>query len=151
MPRAGEDGGGGVGIIAASDYAIASERAAIKLSEFALGFGPFVIGPAVARKIGPTAFTEASIDTEWRDAAWCRTHGLYAEVAPDTAALDAAVEKRAGILAASNPEAIRELKHVFWSDTEDWDDLLRERAGKSAHLLHTRFVKDKIAAVKGGS
>ncbi len=77
----GKTVGGGVGLIAATDYTIASESASIKLSELAIGIGPFVVGPAVERKIGTSGFAQLAIDaTEWRSSEWAKRHGLYSEV-----------------------------------------------------------------------
>ncbi|MGE0430680.1 MAG: enoyl-CoA hydratase/isomerase family protein [Planctomycetota bacterium] len=140
--------GGGVGLVAASDYALAVQGASIRLSEFALGFGPFVIGPAVQRRIGQTAFSTASIDADWRDAAWAAHHGLYTRVVDDAAALDTAVNELAAQLAASNPQAVAELKQIFQQGTDDWPRLLSERAGISAKLVLTDFVQATITAIK---
>lgn len=140
--------GGGVGVVSAADYAIAVEDAAIRLSEFALGFGPFVIGPAVDRKIGRVAFAEASLDTEWRDASWAKAHGLYADVVPDEKALNKAVKKLATTLAERNPEATEKLKRVFWEGTDHWETLMPKRAEMSARLALTPYVQGEIAKVK---
>ena len=142
--------GGGVGLIAASDYAIAVKSASVRLSEFALGFGPFVIGPAVQRRIGPSAFSTASLDADWRDSAWADHHGLYTRVVDDAAALDEAVGKLATQLAGSHLEAITELKRIFVQGTENWPDLLSERAGISARLVLTDFVQKIITGIKAG-
>ena len=142
--------GGGVGVAAATDYCLATEAAAVKLSELAVGIGPFVVGPAVERKIGASAFAQLAIDaTEFRSAQWARDRGLYADVLPDEASLDAAVQALAQRLAASSPEAMRELKQVLWAGTEHWDDLLIERAGISGRLVLTEATKAFIARVKG--
>jgi len=140
--------GGGVGLAAACDHALATERASIKLSEFALGFGPFVIGPAVERKVGRSAFAAMSIDTDWRDAHWAEAHGLYAKVVADVPALDEAVDALAIRLAAANPDAARALKAVFWAETEDWDTLLRERARRSGTLALSSHTQEALAAFR---
>ncbi|MEP6584285.1 MAG: enoyl-CoA hydratase/isomerase family protein, partial [Ginsengibacter sp.] len=68
--------GGGVGIAAACDYAIALHTAEVKLSELAIGIGPFVVGPAIERKIGVSAFSQLAIDaTLWRNADWAKKKG----------------------------------------------------------------------------
>ncbi len=133
--------GGGVGIIGASDYVLASESASVRLSELAIGLGPFIVGPAIERKIGIGAFSAMTIDADWRDAHWAERHGLYAEVHPDIASLDAAVARRAATLAGTNPDAMARLKRVFWEGTEDWEALLEARAEMSGMLVlseHTR-------------
>ncbi len=128
--------GGGVGLAAATDYCLATTHAAVKLSELAVGIGPFVVGPAVERKIGPSAFAQLALDaTQFRSAEWAAARGLYAEVLPDIAALDAAVQALAQRLAASSPAAMRELKQVLWAGTAHWDQLLLERAAISGRLV----------------
>ena len=141
--------GGGVGVASAVDYCLATKHAAIKLSELAVGIGPFVVGPAVERKLGVSAMSQLAIDaTEWRSAEWAAARGLYASVHDDAAALDAAVEAHAGYLAASNPEAMAEMKAAFWRGTEDWDDLLAERAAISGRLVLSGFTRQAIAQFK---
>lgn len=141
--------GGGVGIAAAADYALATANSAAKLSELALGIGPFVVGPAVERRIGPGPFAAMSIDHDWRDAAWCAAHGLYAGVHPDIAELDHAVNALATKLAACSPDAMRELKRVTWEGTEHWDQLLPARAAISGNLVLSEFTRAYIAKFRG--
>jgi methylglutaconyl-CoA hydratase len=108
--------GGGVGIAAAVDYCFATKQADIKLSELAVGIGPFVVGPAVARKIGVSALSELAINaTAWRSAEWAKNKGLFAEVFESIEQMDEAVEGLAQRLSQSNPEAMNELKNIFWS------------------------------------
>ena len=142
--------GGGVGIIAAADYSVAVQAASIKLSEFALGFGPFVIGPAVERRIGKAAFTASAIETGWRDSEWCLRHGLFTEVVPDITALDQRVAALAKQLAGANPDATAELKAIAWEGTENWDQLLEERAEISGRLVLSKYAQDAITAFKKG-
>ncbi|MDQ3051152.1 MAG: enoyl-CoA hydratase/isomerase family protein [Bacteroidota bacterium] len=144
--------GGGVGIAAASDYAIASVYADVKLSELAVGIGPFVVGPAVERKMGKSAFSSLAINaTEWKTAEWARENGLYAEVHPDLVSVDAAVLRLAQKLAASSPAAMRELKEIFWKGTGDWDTLLIERADVSGTLVLSDYTRNAIAGFKQGA
>ncbi len=140
--------GGGVGIVAASDYAIAVERASLKLSELSIGIGPFVVGPVIAHKIGLGAFGAMALDADWRDAAWAERHGLYAQVVADAAALDAAVAARARMLAASNPEAVRAIKRALWEGTSDWEKLLEERAEISGRLVLSEFTRAAIRKIR---
>jgi len=141
--------GGGVGLIAAADYTIALDSASVKLSELAIGIGPFVVGPAVERKIGCSAFSQLAIDaTEWRSADWARKHGLYSEVHADMAAVDEAVGRLAGKLAHSSPEAMAQLKKIFWEGTESWDDLLSKRAVISGRLVLSEFTSSAIHSFK---
>jgi methylglutaconyl-CoA hydratase len=146
----GKVAGGGVGLVAAADYAVAVEEASCKLSELAVGIGPFVVGPVIERKIGLAAYTAMSVDADWRDAAWAHRHGLYARVVPGPAELDAAVDALAARLAASNPDAMAEIKRVVWSGTETWDALLLERADISGRLVLGEFTRRAIAAFKNG-
>lgn len=137
--------GGGVGIVAAADYAIAAEGADIKLSELSLGIGPFVVGPAVERKVGLPSFTELTIDsTTWRSAEWAWRKGLFAELHSDSASMDNAIARLAKTLAGNNPEAMKELKKIFWKGTEDWDELLIERAAISGRLILSGHSKKFI-------
>lgn len=141
--------GGGVGLAAATDYCFATDKADIKLSELAVGIGPFVVGPAVERKIGTSAFSQLSIDaTQWRTAAWARDKGLFAEVFQDTESLDTAVDTLAETLCSSHPEAMAALKAVFWTGTDHWETLLSERAAISGRLVLSDFTRDAIARFK---
>lgn len=141
--------GGGVGIAAAADYAIAVEGADIKLSELAVGIGPFVVGPAVERKVGVSAFGHLSIDaTMWRNADWARRKGLFAEVHATPTEMDESVSRLAHTLAHSNPQAMADLKKVLWKGTEHWDQLLIERAAISGKLVLSVFTKNAIQKFK---
>lgn len=141
--------GGGVGLIAATDYAIATEASSVKLSELAVGIGPFVVGPAVERKIGVAGLSQLAIDaTEWRSAEWAKKHGLYAETHLHTFMVDDAVKNLAEKLAHSNPEAMAQLKKTFWHGTENWDTLLAERAAISGKLVLSDFTREAINKFK---
>jgi len=139
--------GGGVGIVSASDYAIASLSASLKLSELAVGLGPFIVGLPIQKKIGMGAFAGMSVDADWRSAEWGYQHGLYAEVHSDGAALDAAVDARVKTLAASNPEAMAQLKRVFWEGTEDWAEQLEARAAMSGTLVLSEFTSRAVGRI----
>ncbi|MDZ7807731.1 MAG: enoyl-CoA hydratase/isomerase family protein [Gracilimonas sp.] len=148
----GKTVGGGVGIAAAGDYTFAEEKASIKLSELALGIGPFVVGPAVERKIGKSAFSALSIDaTNWYDADWALQKGLYNKIFGSTFDLDQAIRELAGKLEDSSPEAMRDLKAVLWKGTEDWDMLLEQRAEISGRLVLSDFTKNFINKFKSKS
>lgn len=145
----GKTVGGGVGIAAAADYAIAHESASVKLSELAVGIGPFVVGPAVERKIGVSAFNELAIDAgNWRTGKWASDVGLYAEMYSTQEDLKAGVYRMSLTLAKSSPDAMRELKKIFWRGTENWDELLLERAKISGKLVLSSFTKDFITNFK---
>jgi methylglutaconyl-CoA hydratase len=140
--------GGGVGLVAASDYSVAVKTAPARLSELAIGISPFVVGPCIERKIGLAAYGAMSVDADWRDAEWCERHGLYSQLFDSVAAMDAAIEARAQALAASNPEAMLKLKRIFWAGTEDWPRLLDERAAMSGTLVLSEFTRGAIARFK---
>jgi methylglutaconyl-CoA hydratase len=141
--------GGGVGLASATDYCFATTKADVKLSELAVGIGPFVVGPAVERKIGLSAMSELAINaTEWRSAQWAKEKGLYTEVYEDETSLDAAIQALTDKLANSNPEAMQELKQIFWHGTENWDNLLLERAAISGRLVLSEFTRAAISAFK---
>lgn len=141
--------GGGVGLASAADYTLAVDGASVRLSELAVGIGPFVVGPAVERKIGTAAYNELSINaTEWRDAEWAREKGLYVDVFPNAVEMDKAIHSLADKLSGSNPEAMRLLKKVFWKGTEDWDTLLIERAEMSGKLVLSEFTVNAINKFK---
>ena len=145
----GKTVGGGVGIAAAGDYTFAEEKADVKLSELALGIGPFVVGPAVERKIGKSAFSALSIDaTNWHDAEWALENGLYNKTFDSTYDLDQAVRELADQLAKSSPEAMRDLKAILWKGSEDWDLLLEQRAEISGRLVLSDFTKNFIKKFK---
>jgi methylglutaconyl-CoA hydratase len=141
--------GGGVGIASSVDYCLATKSADVKLSELAVGIGPFVVGPAVERKIGLSAMSELAINaTEWRSANWAMEKGLYTAVFDSVEALDGEINRLAEKLSESNPEAMAMLKKVFWQGTENWDELLSERAGMSGKLVLSDFTIDSIQAFK---
>lgn len=141
--------GGGVGIAAACDYVFATANASIKLSELAIGIGPFVIEPAVSRKIGKTAMTEMSLAAhEWKSAAWAQQKGLYVEVFETTDLLDNAIADFASKLASYNPDALFEMKKVIWEGTENWDSLLLERAAITGQLVLSDFTKNALKQFK---
>lgn len=137
--------GGGVGMVAAADYALATTAAQVKLSELAVGIGPFVVGPVIERTIGVGNYAALAIDAvAWRSAEWAHQRGLYAEVHEDVAALDARVTALAGQLAASNPEATAAMKRVLWEGTEHWRELLGARARLSGTLVVSAFARQAI-------
>jgi methylglutaconyl-CoA hydratase len=141
--------GGGVGLAAAADYSIATKAADVKLSELAVGIGPFVVGPAVERKIGTAAFSALSIDaTSWRSSEWAMEKGLFAELHQDISSMHQAVDKLAKTLSGSSPEAMKELKSICWKGTENWDALLMERAAISGKLILSTFSINAINAFK---
>jgi len=133
----GKTAGGGVGLVAASDYAIAVRSAEVRLSELPLGLGPFVVGPVIEHKIGPGSFAALAVEAGWRSAEWAERHGLYAELVDSTQALDERVRTLAAQLAGYSPEAMRRLKEVLWERTLHWPELLAARAEISGHLAVT--------------
>ncbi len=141
--------GGGVGLVSAADYAISTNKADIKLSELAIGIGPFVVGPAVERKIGNAAFSALAIDaTMWRNTEWAKKKGLFAEVHENMENMDEAIQRLSHNLAHSSPEAMAELKKICWKGTEHWDALLKERAAISGKLILSEFSRNAIQKFK---
>lgn len=141
--------GGGVGLASAMDYCLATKHAAIKLSELNIGIGPFVVGPAVERKLGVSGMSQIAIDANsFYDAEWARQKGLYTQVFDSTEELDNAVQSFAENLCEYNPEAVKHMKQMFWRGTEDWDELLMERAKISGKLVLSEFTKEKLKRFK---
>lgn len=141
----GKTVGGGVGLAAATDYCLATKFASIRLSELSIGIGPFVIEPAVSRKIGLAAMSQMTIDAETIfSTEWAKEKGLYADVFETTEALDEAVKELAEKLSTYNPEALKQMKSVFWEGTEHWETLLTERAEISGALVLSKFTKDTL-------
>lgn len=141
--------GGGVGVASAVDYCFATKGAEVKLSELAVGIGPFVVGPAVQRKVGLSAMSQMTINaTEFHSAEWAREKGLYAQVFDTAEEMDKAIDVLANKLAESNPEAMSKLKKIFWEGTENWDSLLKVRAGMSGELVLSEFTVNAINKFK---
>jgi methylglutaconyl-CoA hydratase len=137
----GRAAGGAIGVIAASDYSIATTAAQVKLSELQVGIGPFVVGVVIEHKLGRAPFQFLGVHADWHDAAWCERHGLYAMLTNDIPSLDAAVDAHAKRLAAANPEAMAEMKRVFWRGTEGWESLMAERAAMSGRMVLSDFTR----------
>ncbi|HEX9152259.1 MAG TPA: enoyl-CoA hydratase/isomerase family protein, partial [Flavobacterium sp.] len=138
--------GGGVGIACACDYTLATKNASIKLSELAIGIGPFVIEPVVSRKIGKTAMAEMTLMAhEWKTADWAKEKGLYADLFETIEDLDSAVADFSYKLSNYNPEALAEMKKVLWEGTQDWETLLLERAAISGRLVLSDFTKGALS------
>jgi methylglutaconyl-CoA hydratase len=141
--------GGGVGLAAACDYAIATNNAEIKLSELSIGIGPFVVGPAIERKIGLSAFSQLAIDSSlWRSADWAKHKGLFAEVHETIANMDESIFRLSNALVHYNPEAMHQLKNMFWKNTDNWDVLLEERAKITGKLVLSNYTKTAIEKFK---
>jgi methylglutaconyl-CoA hydratase len=141
--------GGGVGLAAAVDHCFATSYASIKLSELAIGIGPFVVGPAVERKLGTSGLSQLTIDaSSWKTAKWAAQYGLYSEVFDSSEEMDVAIAALAKHLASSSPSAMSELKKTLWSGTEDWDALLNDRAAISGRLVLSEFTREAIQAFK---
>jgi methylglutaconyl-CoA hydratase len=146
----GKTVGGGVGIIAACDYVLATEAASIKLSELSIGIGPFVIAPAIERKAGVAALAELSLSpTEWKTAWWAQEKGLFAKVMPDIKALDKEIDILSSKLASYHPEALVEMKKALWEGTPSWEDLLFERAAVSGRLVLSDFTRNALQKFRG--
>lgn len=141
--------GGGVGLCSAVDYAMATKYASVRLSELAVGIGPFVVGPAVEKKVGRAHFSNMTLNPdEWCSADWAKDNGLFAEIFDSTEALDEGVSKFTTKLLSYNPEALKALKKVIWQGYEDWDNLLEQRAETSGQLILSPYAKNAIAKFK---
>ena len=145
----GKTVGGGVGLACACDYVLASADASIKLSELTIGIGPFVIAPAIERKMGKAALSELSLNaTEWKNAYWAKEKGLYSEVFDTIKELDKEVDFLANKLASYNPEALIQMKKILWENTDHWEELLIERAEISGELVLSEFTKNALKQIK---
>jgi len=145
----GKTVGGGVGVASAVDYCFATKYADVKLSELAVGIGPFVVGPAVERKIGVSAMSQLAINaTDWKSANWAMEKGLYTEVFDSIEEMDIQIKELAAKLSQSNPEAMVLLKNIFWEGTDHWDDLLMDRAELSGQLVLSDFTVNAIKKFK---
>ena len=141
--------GGGVGLAAACDYVMATDAAAIKLSEFSIGIGPFVIAPAVERKMGVAALTELTLAAhEWKNAYWAKEKGLYARVFESIKELDREIDLFTEKLASYNPQALYEMKKILWKNTDHWENLLPERAAISGELILSEFSRKALDKFK---
>ncbi|MEM7380815.1 MAG: enoyl-CoA hydratase/isomerase family protein [Bacteroidota bacterium] len=141
--------GGGVGLIAACDYTMASVAAAVRLSELTIGIAPLVIAPAVERKIGKAGLAEMALaPTEWKTAYWAKEKGLFSEVFEDIKTLDKELHFFCQKLASYNPQALQNMKQVLWEGTEDWDVLLERRAEMSGKLALSQETKMALSAFK---
>ena len=143
--------GGGVGMASATDYCFATKYASVKLSELAIGIGPFVVGPPIQRKIGVAAFSQLTINaTKWHSAEWAREKGLFAEVYESAEEMDSSIQALAEKLVKSNPDSMRELKEVMWEGTDHWDSLLVERAALSGKRVLSEFTRKTLMLLKKG-
>lgn len=136
--------GGGIGLVSACDYSIANKNASLRLSELTIGIGPFVISPFVIRKIGISAFTHLSLDTQWRDAEWGKNFGFYSKVVDTNEQLDEEVKKFSTDLSKFNLNSLSKLKEVFWEKTENWEQLIDERAEISARLILAEIASGRL-------
>lgn len=145
----GKTVGGGVGVASSCDYCFATSNASIKLSELAVGIGPFVVGPAVERKIGKAAFSELAIAAaDWRSSLWAKNKGLFTEVCDSAEEMDSEIDTFISKLKSFNPEAMAEMKKIFWEGTENWDTLLLQRAQVSGTLVLSDFTRNAINRFK---
>lgn len=145
----GKSVGGGVGIAAACDYCFSTEASDIKLSELSIGLGPFVIAPVLERKMGIAALSELSLEAKsWKTAYWAQKKGLFNKVFENTRDMDEGIDILTHQLSQYNPEALFEMKKIFWEGTEHWDNLLQERAEISGKLVLSDFTKDALSKFK---
>lgn len=141
--------GGGVGIVAACDYALAMYNASIRLSELSIGIGPFVIEPAITRKIGIQAFSELTLNPkEWVSSEWCLKHGFYNKTFSNPADLEKATLEFTEQLSQYSPEAMKNLKSIFWENARNWDEIMPKRAAMSGKLVLSDFTKETLNKFK---
>lgn len=145
----GKTVGGGIGIVAASDFSVAKKNAAVRLSEISLGIGPFVVGPAVGRKLGKAAFATLALDAgNWYDSEWALQNGLYNKVVDTVEELNSAIDEISSNLASTNPDALTQLKDIMWQSTGHWGPTLEQRAEISGRLVLSEFTKNFIKNFK---
>lgn len=141
--------GGGLGIIAACDYVFATMDSSIKLSELSIGIGPFVIEPALSRKMGKAATAALTLaSNEWKDSEWAKSSGLFTKVFAGQVTLDKELVQFSTKLATYNPEAVSEIKKILWEGTENWETLLYERAAISGKLALSEYTKQALQEFK---
>ena len=141
--------GGGVGLVSACDYAFATEKASIKLSELSIGLGPYVIEPALTRKIGNTAFTQLSIDSSnWKSASWGIEKGIYAHLSPDIVEMDKALNQKAQLIASYTLEACSQLRKLHWKNTQHWETELSKNAKITAQLALSDYSQNFLKSIK---
>ena len=145
----GKTVGGGVGLVCASDYAVCTNSAAFKLSEIAIGIGPFVIEPAVSKKIGKNAMMQMTLEpTEWKDSSWALNHNMISKVFQTEEEMDQYLEEYTTVLSSYNPEGLQAMKKVYWEDCNHWDTLLKERAQISGRLVLSDFTVNALNKFK---
>jgi methylglutaconyl-CoA hydratase len=145
----GKTVGGGVGLVCAMDYCFAVEKAAIRLSELAVGIGPFVVGPAVERKIGLAKMTQITLTpATWQSSDWAKDSGMFTEVFPTVSEMDQHIIEFTNTLLSYNPRALHDLKRTLWEGYDHWDALLIQRAEISGKLVLSEFTRSAIAKFK---
>ena len=138
-----------MGIIAASDYVIATAQAQIRLSELINGIGPFVVGPAIERKMGISGITYLTLSpADWHSASYALHHGLYNEVTDDISSLNLTVDRKLKEWSSYSSKALKEIKRMFWSSTPAWDELLKERSAISGKLIISDESKAALRKLK---
>jgi methylglutaconyl-CoA hydratase len=109
--------GGGVGLVAASDYVIASNQASIKLSEFKVGIGPFAIAPYLRNKMGMANFSHVTFNPSlFFDVQSLEVRSLINHIASTD--LDSQTIEKAKELLLYNFNALIEFKKLLWSNKE---------------------------------
>ena len=141
--------GGGVGIVAACDFVVATEEASLKLSELSIGIGPFVVGPALERKIGLAHFSNMTLNpTSWKTANWGKEIGLYSEVVSSIIDLNKRLKEIITLYKTYSPEAMLEIKKMLWEEWFDLDEVMSRRAEQSGSLVLSDFTRNKLKELK---
>lgn len=139
--------GGGVGLVAACDIAIATNHAVFSLTEVKLGLIPSVISPYVIAAIGPRAARRLFLTAERIDAAEARRLGLVHEVVP-AADIDKRIDEILTYLLGNGPEAMAAAKDLVFavSDRPVDDALVEETARRIAYRRANAEGKEGIEA-----
>lgn len=145
----GKATGGGVGLIAACDYTLATENAWIRLPELAIGIAPFVIAPVLIRKIGTTALNEMYMTPNlWKESHWAQRYNLYTQVLKNIKELNEQTAHFTENLAKINSNVLAEMKQITWKNTENWSEELHKNATLSAKFLLSEETKSILMNFK---
>jgi methylglutaconyl-CoA hydratase len=141
--------GGGAGLVAACDIAIALESAQFGFTEVKLGIIPAVISPFVVARIGLSNAREYFLTGERFPAPIAREIGLVQHVAPDEASMDALIESKVAQILTSSPAAITAAKDLLFGvanrtlgETLDFtaDAIARARASEEGQAGIAAFL-----------
>jgi methylglutaconyl-CoA hydratase len=140
--------GGGAGLLAACDIAVAVKDAKIRFSEVRLGLTPATIAPYVVEAIGPRWAKALFASAESFDAAWAEKIGLVQYAVEDAAGLDAMMEHLSDLALAAAPGAVADAKALvrFVTGHKIDDALSKETAKRIALRRASKEGKEGLAA-----